>query len=72
MIEFIKFLFDILVPRFIEERVCLAKNDNDEWYVVCAERFEQEEDSLYIEKRGTMKTFTWLGFASGGPCKMDK
>jgi len=66
-----KELLLIFIPRFITDRVALNFNDGV-WFVFCLESQVEDDDLISISAYGTIKTFTWLGFAKGGMVKLDK
>lgn len=59
------------IPRFVTDRVALNYNDGI-WSVVCLESQVEDDDLIIISAYGTIKTFTWLGFARGGKVELDK
>lgn len=59
MLNFIHFLFDILIPRFITEEVALIKK-GESYDVLCCMNDITGEDTY--DAIGVSKCFTWLGF----------
>ena len=72
MIDYLIECILFLIPRYITDRVALVQGDNGEWTVFCLECQVEESEKLMIDSYGTIKTFTWLGFAAGGWVKLDK
>jgi hypothetical protein len=69
-----KFLISMilfLIPRFVTDRVALARCEHGELCVYCLESDVENEDKTVIESYGTINTFTWLGFAAGGKVTID-
>ena len=66
VIEFILFF----IPRFVTDRVALGC-DHGEWYVISLERNLDDYERQFVHAYGTIRTFTWFGFAKGGLVKLD-
>jgi len=58
MKRFLMFLFDILVPRFVEERVAMYRDERNNWQILCIED-DLNEDDIY-ECIGVARSFVFL------------
>ena len=73
LLEYLKMIGGLLlclIPRHVTDRVAL-NNNNGAWSVVCLEDQVSDELKLFVDAYGTIKTFTWFGFARGGMVKLD-
>jgi hypothetical protein len=72
IINALKELALIFIPRYVTDRVALARNNSGHLDVLCLEGQEIDGDELCIECYGTIKTFTWLNISKGGMVAIDK
>ena len=73
LLEYLKIIGGLLlclIPRHVTDRVALNCTD-EVWSVVCLEDQVSDELKLFVDAYGTIKTFTWFGFARGGMVKLD-
>ena len=71
----IKFIIEVIlffIPRYVTNDVALAFDDNMELQVYCFKGHEELGDDIYIEAYGVIRSFTFLGFCSGGKCRIYK
>lgn len=58
------------IPRFINDRIALTRV-NGELQFHCLECQVTPYNEFAIEAYGSVRTFTWFGFATGGECILD-
>lgn len=61
MIEFLKGLYDIMMPRYITENVAMFRDEEGNWCVLCRE-IDLMDDDVY-ECIGVSRCFNFFGFA---------
>lgn len=74
ILEIFDFIADIIlffVPHYVTDRVALVKDESGEWEVFCLESQVREDDEIFIDAYGTIRTITWLGLTKGGNVTLD-
>lgn len=70
MKKIVLFLLDILVPRFIEERVAVVDGGQGRYSVLCSESDLRDDDHYdFIAKS---RCFTWLGMGFFATIEIDE
>jgi len=59
-VELIKFIVDILTPRFITEEVAVLVLENGDYQPIC--QFIHLRPGEYYDKKVTIRTFNFFGF----------
>lgn len=72
MIKFLISFVLFFIPRYTTDDVALATDENGDLQVYCLKGQENLGDEMYIEAYGLVKTFTFMGWCSGGKCHIYK
>lgn len=61
MLQGLKTFLDVIIPRFMEDRIAMYRDEEGNWQVLCSEADLTEEDEGEYECIGTIRILNLFG-----------